>query len=122
MSVSVEVISFGYLHGDPPAAHLILDLRTHFRDPHFDPALRDMTAHDREIHDTVLNTPGIRALVEATVAMIRAYQAGPSPTPLTVAVGCAGGRHRAAAFAMEVGARTSATVTHRDLSQPVINR
>lgn len=41
---AVEIVSFGYLHGEPPQAHITLDLRNHFRDPHINPALREMTA------------------------------------------------------------------------------
>ncbi|WP_435837479.1 hypothetical protein [Streptomyces chartreusis] len=42
MSV-VEIVSFGYLHAAPPAAHLTIDLRHHFRDQHVSPELRYMT-------------------------------------------------------------------------------
>lgn len=120
--MTVEIISFGYLHGEAPHAHLVLDLRTHFRDPHVDPALRYLTARDVEVRDAVLRTPGIRALVDATAAAVRAYQDGPTPAPITVAVGCAGGRHRAATVAMELASQTSATVVHRDLIKPVVER
>jgi len=90
----VEIVSFGYLHGPPPAAHLTLDLRLHFRDPHVDPALREMTAYDEPVRRAVLDTDGIRNLIDATAAAVTAYRSGPSAGPVTVAVGCAGGRHR----------------------------
>lgn len=51
---TVEIISFGYGHAAPPEAHLILDLRKHFRDPHVNPALRYMTAEDRAVRRAVL--------------------------------------------------------------------
>lgn len=120
--MTVEITSFGYLYGPAPSAHITLDLRTHFRDPHVNPALRDLTAHDEPVRAAVLGTPGIRALIAAAVAVVGAYQDGPSPAPVTVAVGCAGGRHRAATVAMELGAQVGATVQHRDLAKPVINR
>lgn len=56
-SIAVEIESFGYLHGEPPAAHLTIDLREHFRDPHVSPELRYMTAHDEPVRTAVLNTP-----------------------------------------------------------------
>jgi RNase adaptor protein for sRNA GlmZ degradation len=69
MQHHVEITTFGYLHGASPAdAHLSLDLRSHFRDPHVSPELRYLTAHDAEIRTAVLSTPGIRALVDATAA------------------------------------------------------
>lgn len=120
--MNITITSFGYLHGDPPPAHLTLDLREHFRDPHVSPELRYMTAHDQAVRDAVLATPGIRDLVDATVAAAHAFLAGPTAAPVTIAVGCAGGRHRAATVAMELGAILGGTVAHRDLAKPVINR
>ncbi|WP_327223014.1 ATPase [Streptomyces platensis] len=124
---TVDIISFGYLHGDPPAAHLTLDLRHHFRDPHVSPELRYMTANDRAVRQAVHNTPGIPALIEATADAIVAFLHGPSAGPVRVAVGCAGGRHRAAAVAMALKPAladedVTATVTHRDLDKPVVQR
>lgn len=125
MGQPVTVTSFGYLHAEPPAAHLVLDLRHHFRDPHVDPALRQQTAVDRAVRDVVMGTPGVLELTAATAAAVRAYQAGPTTGPVTVAVGCAGGRHRAPTVALalaELLHRQDVAVHHRDLSRPVVNR
>lgn len=39
--LQIRIVSFGYGHGyghgNAPDAHLTLDLRTHFRDPHVSP-------------------------------------------------------------------------------------
>ncbi|WP_035800537.1 RapZ C-terminal domain-containing protein [Kitasatospora mediocidica] len=127
----VEILSFGYLHGEPPTAHIVLDLRHHFRDPHISPELRHLTAHDQAVRDTVAATPGIAELVRATAAAVAAYRLGPSATarPLIVATGCAGGRHRAASVALELQLLLSSaefdlsvSVAHRDLAKPVVNR
>ena len=103
MAATVTVTSFGYLHGDPPSAHITLDLRSHFRDPHVSPELRHMTADDEPVRLAVLGTPGILPLIDATAAAVLAYLAGPSAGPVTVAVGCAGGRHRAPTVARALG-------------------
>ncbi|MFD9692481.1 ATPase [Kitasatospora sp. NPDC059088] len=123
----ITVTSFGYLHGAPPEAHLTLDLRRHFRDPHVDPTLRDLTANDLPVRGAVLTTPGIRELIVATALLADAYEAGPAEAPLTIAVGCAGGRHRAATVAMALARRLSKTgipvdLVHRDLDKPVHER
>lgn len=123
----VEVISFGFLHGDPPAAHITLDLRHHFRDPHVDPALRYMTAEDEPVRKAVLATAGIAELVEAVARAVDAFAAGPAAGPVVVADGCAGGRHRAPSFAAALGDRLvlggySVTVQHRDIRRPVVER
>ncbi len=105
----------------------MLDLRHHFRDPHVDPALRHMTARDQPVRDAVLTTAGIKPLIDATVKTAEAFLAGPSAGPVTVAVGCAGGRHRAATVADTLHAAlgdkgVASEVQHRDLDRPVINR
>ncbi len=93
---TIEIVSFGYLHGAPDDAHLTVDLRHHFRDPHVSPELRYMTAHDAPVRAAVMTTPGIKELITATVMQIEAFLAGPSASGrlVRVAAGCAGGRHR----------------------------
>ncbi|MFG2904025.1 ATPase [Kitasatospora sp. NPDC048286] len=128
MSVTeITVVSFGYLHGAAPEAHLTLDLRRHFRDPHIDPALRHQSAHDLPVRRAVLATPGVRELIAGAALVADSFDAGPSDAPLTIAVGCAGGRHRAATVASVLAkrlAKTGATVSlaHRDLDKPVVDR
>lgn len=124
---AVEIVSFGFLHGEPPAAHLTIDLRHHFRDPHVRPELRYMTADDESVRAAVMGTPGIAALVDATAAAVAAFAAGPSAGPVVVADGCAGGRHRAPTFARALAERLIAagfevTVQHRDMHRAVVAR
>lgn len=129
----VRITSFGYLHCRGglriPRAHLVLDLREHFRDPHVAPALRELTGRHQEVKGAVLGTPGIPELVDATAAAVRAYQAGPSADLVTVAVGCAGGRHRAPVVALAVARALrlghdwqAVTVVDRDIDRPVVAR
>ncbi|MFC4529147.1 ATPase [Sphaerisporangium dianthi] len=124
---AVEIVSFGYLHGEPPPAHLTIDLRHHFKDPHVSPELRYMTARDEPVRATVLGTPGIADLLEATATAVAAFLTGPSAGTVTVADGCAGGRHRAPIFAEHLAHRLrgdglSVTLHHRDLDKPVVQR
>ncbi|MGP4030200.1 RapZ C-terminal domain-containing protein [Actinomadura sp. 3N407] len=124
----ITITTFGYLHGPAPAAHLTVDLREHFRDPHVDPALRNLTARDTAVHEAVRTTPGILALVDAAEHAVLAYLDGPSAGPVTIAVGCAGGRHRAAtvgdllATGLSETHGLAVTLTHRDLDKPVVDR
>ncbi|MEU5618063.1 RNase adapter RapZ [Streptomyces sp. NPDC047802] len=125
--MNVEIVTFGYLHSAPPAAHLTIDLRHHFRDPHVSPALRNMTADNEAVRTAVLNTPGITELVDATAVAVAAFASGPSAGAVTVADGCAGGRHRAPTFAAVLAERLRengyrVSVTHRDLHRPVVRR
>lgn len=122
----ITITTFGYLHGDPPEAHLTADLRKHFRDPHVSPELRYLTAEDKAVRDAVMNTPGIRPLVKALAWAVLAYQDGPSSGPVSVSVGCAGGRHRAATVGMSLasllGGGRDVHLVHRDMAKPVVNR
>jgi UPF0042 nucleotide-binding protein len=140
----VRIVSFGYLHDLPPQAHLTVDLRVHFRDPHLRPELRELTAHDERVRQVVMGTPGIAELLVATVEAIDAYSSGPNHADITVAVGCAGGRHRAPVVAGALAAilagdtaaaglhglahmtawrpRQRVELTHRDLDKPVVGR
>jgi UPF0042 nucleotide-binding protein len=88
----VRIVSFGYGHGDAPAAHLTLDLRHHFRDPEADPKMRGRTVIHQTGRRSILGTPGLRALLAATVRAVRAYDSGPHNRGIVVAVG--GGRVR----------------------------
>jgi RNase adaptor protein for sRNA GlmZ degradation len=128
----IRITSFGYLHGTAPEADIALDLRRHFRDPHVSPELRHMTAEDEEVQTAVKRTPGIGDVVRGVVGMTVGYLGGPAKVDtVTIAVGCAGGRHRAAVVAEEIARRLryvysvngdGVDVVHRDLHRPVVER
>lgn len=125
----VRIISFGYGHqAAPPAAHVTFDVRTHFKDPHIDPELRNLTARDPRVTEAVLATPGVAAVIGSVTAAAAAYLAGPRQAPVTIAVGCVGGRHRSAVIAATAAARLASQagirvhLVHRDLDKPVIRR
>jgi len=72
-------------------------------------------------------TPGVEPLIDAITAAVRAFLAGPQPGPVTVAVGCVGGRHRSVVIADTVAGRlraqgVAAEPAHRDMQRPVIER
>jgi RNase adaptor protein for sRNA GlmZ degradation len=124
---AVEVISFGYGHGAAPEAHAVYDVRHHFKDPHVNPALRELDGTDLAVIDAVMATPGIRRLIDAITITAGAFLAGPRKGKVVIAVGCVGGRHRSVAVAGEVAARLSragfsVTLCDRDRHRPVIAR
>lgn len=86
-----------------------------------------MTANDEPVRATVLATPGVVELLEATTAAVVALLSGPSGDGVIVADGCAGGRHRAPVFACHLTNRLrargiDAVLRHRDLDKPVVMR
>ncbi|MEU4051286.1 RNase adapter RapZ [Streptomyces olivaceus] len=124
---TVEIVSFGFLHGEAPQADVVLDLRRAFRDPHVDPQMRQLTGHDRLVQRAVLRTRGIRQLLAATTQQVQAYASGPSVDRIVISSGCAGGRHRSVVVADQLARRLrrrghTVTVTHRDIRRPVVQR
>ncbi|MFR0367558.1 RapZ C-terminal domain-containing protein [Streptomyces sp. MCC20] len=115
----VTIVSTGRLHDAKESeyadilsrATVAVDLRFHFRDPHISADLRELTAHDQVVIDTVMGTPGVRELLAATALQILAFLAGPSKAPVTVVTQCAGGRHRAAVTATALHAVVAGDLT-----------
>lgn len=104
--------SFGFLHlptnADgrpvPPPADRIEDVRDRLRDPAAARDILDLDGLNPRVQDVVLNTPGARELL-ANLADYATLPAGPR----RIAIGCAGGKHRASGLtellAREVRAR-----------------
>lgn len=125
MSAAVTITSAGYLHGPAPVADLTVDLRESYRDPHVDPVLRELTADDPRVTAAVMATPGIPALVSALAAAVRDLLARTGRA--TVAILCAGGRHRSPAVAAALAAvlerdGIDVVVEHRHITMPVVRR
>jgi RNase adaptor protein for sRNA GlmZ degradation len=107
----IRLISFGYLHlptgpdGSPalPAADRIEDVRDRLRDPAAARDILDLDGLNPRVQDVVLNTPGARELI-ANLANLADYADLPAG-PRRIAIGCAGGRHRASGLT-EILART----------------
>ncbi|QIY66467.1 RNase adapter RapZ [Streptomyces sp. RPA4-2] len=97
----------------------------HFRGPYWDRGLRELTARDRRVIRAVLGTPGIRQLLAATITQAHAYTRSPGAGQhtLSIAVGCAGGRHPAGVTAYVLARRLrrrghQVALVHRDLHMP----
>jgi RNase adapter protein RapZ len=102
--MQTTVLSFGYKHGLPLDADLVLDCRF-LPNPHWIEELRPLTGLDKPVRDYVLGQeaaeefleqlePMLLRLLPAYVSEGKAY--------LTIALGCTGGQHRSVAMAEEV--------------------
>lgn len=125
----IEITSFGYLHGEPPAnPDLLLDARHLIRDPHVDPTLRQMTGRDVEVQNAVMDTPGAEALVALLVQAAAALDViADGDGWVRVVIGCQGGRHRSVVLTEAVGTTLSlqgreVQIYHRDIDHPVVVR
>jgi RNase adapter protein RapZ len=114
MNLMVE--SFGFKHGLPMDADIVMDVRF-LPNPHWEDRLRPLTGHDPAVRDYVLERADAADFLDRLdallVATLPAYQAE-GKSYLTVAVGCTGGRHRSVAVA-ETG--RPVRVGHRDVSR-----
>lgn len=127
--IGTVITSFGYRHGDAPAATITLDVRTLLHDPHVDREMRVLTGTDARVRRHVLDTPGAVGLVAATaslVAQLLEDVGDPNGIRVDVAIGCAGGRHRSVALADVLAAQLRglghrSTVEHRDIDMPVLS-
>ena len=126
---SVAVVSFGYKHGLPPDADLVVDMRF-LPNPHWIPELRDHDGREAPVRDYVLSQEGAEEFLERYLDLLRLVGVGyrrEGKRYLTVAVGCTGGKHRSVAVAEELarrlaaegvgGASVSVAVTHRDVGR-----
>jgi UPF0042 nucleotide-binding protein len=122
--LQVTVESFGFKHGLPLDADIVMDLRF-LPNPHWEDDLRPLTGHDPKVRDFVLETAVGSAFIdrfdELLASLVPQYQAE-GRTYLTVALGCTGGRHRSVAAAEELAARlrqrgVAVRTSHRDVSR-----
>jgi UPF0042 nucleotide-binding protein len=129
----VVVYSFGFLHDTyvlDSRPHLVADVRTLFRDPHHDPAFRELTGHSKAVRVRVLSQPGAVEFVNGQAAAIAAVLPGDTGNqagPITMAIGCAGGRHRSVVLAQAIADRLTARglrveVRHLHIDRPVVSR
>jgi UPF0042 nucleotide-binding protein len=120
----VTIESFGYKHGLPLDADIVMDVRF-LPNPYWDEELRPLTGFDQSIRDYVLETAAGQAFLDRfddlLASVFPAYQAE-GRSYLTVAIGCTGGRHRSVAVAEELAKRfrdrgVAVRTSHRDVAQ-----
>lgn len=121
-SMPVHCISFGFKHGIPMEADLVMDVRC-LPNPFYDPELRPKTGLDPDVRDYVMEneeTRGFIARYTALLDYLLPLYEKEGKSQLVVAVGCTGGHHRSVALAqytcdylVEKGVKAS--VTHRDM-------
>lgn len=117
-----SIVSFGFKHGVPVDADLVLDVRF-LPNPHWVPELRPMTGMDEPVRSYVLGQDGAVEYLDRiesllTEVVIPGYQQE-GKWLMTIAIGCTGGRHRSTSMAIELARRLEAhdipiSVVHRD--------
>lgn len=120
--LDVSVYSFGFKHGMPVEADLLIDVRF-LPNPFYDPKMRDLTGNDGPVRDFVLGNDVTKRFLEAWERLLDVVMPGyvdEGKTQLSIAVGCTGGQHRSVTIANETarylqGQGYHVTLSHRDL-------
>ena len=120
----VSIRSFGFKHGTPRDADLLLDVRF-LPNPYWVPELRDLRGTDQAVADYVLQDENAKEFVERVDDLLNflipRFEAE-GKSYLSVGIGCTGGHHRSVAIAEELGRRlgqhdVKAAVRHRDINR-----
>ncbi|MDX2481414.1 MAG: RNase adapter RapZ [Desulfuromusa sp.] len=92
----VNLESFGYRYGLPPAADLVFDVRF-LPNPHYIDELRPLTGLDPKLREYVLSQQACRDFryhLDHLLGFLLPHYCAEGKSYLTVAIGCTGGRHR----------------------------
>lgn len=122
---TITLMSFGYLHGLPEQADTVIDTRG-LKNPFYIPELKEKSGLDKEVRDYIFSFPDTKEYLDAVMEMLRirlqlyAQWNSPLRHPLTIAVGCTGGRHRSVTMTLAIadklrGMGYSVEICHRDL-------
>jgi len=121
----VTVVSFGYKHGIPVDADLLLDVRF-LPNPHFVTSLRRRTGRDPQVVRFLRRSPVTDEFVDRTLDFLRflvPQYVAEGKRYLTIGIGCTGGRHRSVAVAEALRRgltgleRVRLRVRHRDVER-----
>lgn len=120
----ITVVSFGYKHGLPLDADMVLDVRF-LPNPHWVDALRPLSGNDEPVRDYVLAQPGAEDFLERSCDLLTTLLPGYQKEGrhyFTLAIGCTGGRHRSVVLSRELAAKVrdkgfTVNVIHRDVER-----
>jgi UPF0042 nucleotide-binding protein len=121
--LAVTLMSFGFKHGLPTEADVVLDVRF-LPNPFFVPNLSALSGEEEAVFSFVMQNPDTRAFVDKAEELLRLSIQGfrrEGKSYATVAIGCTGGRHRSVVIAKELGQRLrkdiAISIRHRDIQR-----
>lgn len=121
--LAVTVYSFGFKHGAPADADIVMDVRF-LPNPYYDPELRDQTGLDAPVRDFVMLRDETLDFTKRWRELLDVVMPGyvkEGKQHLAIGIGCTGGQHRSVAIAESTGDYLKSkgyrvSVAHRDLS------
>ncbi|MEX3563306.1 RNase adapter RapZ [Corynebacterium phoceense] len=121
----ITLESFGFKHGSPRDADLVMDVRF-LPNPYWVPELRGYRGTDAPVSDYVLSQPGAADFVDRFINVLDSMLAGyrhEGKNFITIGIGCTGGHHRSVAVTEEIARRlrdedrVDVSVLHRDITR-----
>lgn len=119
---NVNVFSFGFKHGAPEDADIVMDVRF-LPNPFYEEDLRRKTGLHPDVREFVLGKPETQEFLkrwEGLLDMLMPAYVHEGKQHLTIGIGCTGGQHRSIVLAIETGKHLEelgyhVTTSHRDL-------
>ena len=120
--ISLNILSFGFKHGYPLNADIVLDARF-LPNPFFVETLKALDGNDQEIKDFVLSNieskEFIEKITDLLTFLIPKYKKE-GKSFINLAIGCTGGKHRSVVITNEIANSFSdldPSVKHRDINK-----
>ena len=123
-SLIVNLESFGYRYGLPPAADLVFDVRF-LPNPHYIDELRPLTGLDPTLREYVLSQRAccdFRQHLDLLLSFLLPHYSAEGKSYLTIAIGCTGGRHRSVSIVEDLCSSFPVAdiilrINHRDINK-----
>ncbi len=123
--LALTFMSFGFKYGPPREEDLAFDVRF-LANPHYEPALRELTGLDEAVVDYIARDGRLEefyARLHELLDFLLPQYVEEGKAHLVIAIGCTGGRHRSVAIAEHLAERyrdhdgLDVAVAHRDIDK-----
>lgn len=102
--VFLNFVSFGFKYGIPSDLDTVFDVRC-FKNPHYDPKLRELTGANKLVKESVLSDENVEIFIKKVTDLIQffypLYQKE-GKRYFAIGIGCTGGKHRSVVIVEEL--------------------
>lgn len=120
--MNVTVFSFGFKHGNPIEADIVMDVRF-LPNPYYVPELKELTGFDEPVYTYVIEREETQEFMKAWYHLLDSVMPGyvsEGKQHLSIGIGCTGGQHRSVVIAEATGSYLASReyrveTTHRDV-------
>lgn len=120
----LNFVSFGFKHGTPSDLDTYFDVRC-FKNPHYDPDIKQLTGLTQEIKNYVFSDPHVSLFISKTIDLINflyPLYLEEGKHYFSIGIGCTGGKHRSVVIAEELAATFKkqlplVTIEHRNIDK-----